>query len=138
MTCRHEKNDPSCSSHRNYREPEPYVAPKPFYPTAPPAPLTPDPKNYAVERVQRVGKHLVMRVKYPNCAACAFEGSKVMVFLNVVESEALLWRQIDPHFRDVGTRQRHEAPHEAPSPAARFPATTMGWADALDYAGRKA
>lgn len=135
MTCRHDKDDENCSSHRNYIPPVP-VEPvwKPTYVTVPP--LTPDAKNYVVERALQVDKHLILRVKYPNCAACAFEGSKVMVFLNVAVIDALLWREIDPHFRDTAKSSR--MPREAPSPAARFPATHNGWQDAIDYARSKA
>lgn len=81
----------------------------------------------------RVGRHLVMKVKYPNCSSCAFEGTKILVFLNISELEALKWRKIDPHFRDP----RRKSTTEAPSPAARFPGTPEGWADAVAYANSK-
>ena len=79
-----------------------------------------------------MGAHLVMKVKYPNCALCAYEGQKVMVFLNVTEAQVLKWRRIDPHFRATKA-----LPQEAPSPAARFPASQEGWRDALDYAAKR-
>lgn len=93
---------------------------------------TPDPDEYTIVDVLRVGSHLVMKVKYPSCVKCAFEGSKVMVFLRVAEVDALRWRRIDPHFRDSKSRL-----NEAPSPAARFPATPEGWTDAINYARTK-
>jgi hypothetical protein len=55
-----------------------------------------------------------------------------MVFLNVTEEDAMMWRKIDPHFRGAKSKEG-----EAPSPAARFPGTAEGWSDALDYAARK-
>jgi hypothetical protein len=82
----------------------------------------------------RIGKHLVMKVKYPNCFKCAFEGNKLMVFLNVTEVQVLRWRKIDPHFRPTPLAS---SAIEAPSPAARFPASPDGWADAIAYARSK-
>jgi hypothetical protein len=123
MSCKHGANDPNCSSHPDYRDPnERYNMPD-----------TPDKKNYSVEAVERVGNHLVMKVKYPNCRQCAYEGNKVMVFLNVTELEALRWRVIDPHFRNTPIK----SVTEAPSPAARYPASPEGWTDALTYARGK-
>lgn len=122
MTCRHEPNDPSCSSHPSYVPP--YRS----------EPKTPDKRNYSVEDVTRVGPHLVVKAKYPNCASCAFEGVKIMVFLNVTENEALRWKEIDPHFRP----KARGLASCAPSPAARFPGSAEGWNDALAYAKAKA
>lgn len=121
MTCRHAPGDRSCSKYDTY--------------TAPP-PATPDKKKYSIEDAARVGLHLVLRVKYPNCASCKFEGNKVMVFLNITELDALKWKEIDPHFRDNKVRSTLSQ-NAAPSPAARFPGNEEGWQDALDYAARK-
>ncbi len=96
--------------------------------------VTPDSSQYDVVAVQRVGQHLVMKALYPNCTKCAYEGNKVMVFLNVTEVEVLRWREIDPHFRAPTTS---ENPKLAPSPAARFPASEEGWQDAIQYASQK-
>jgi hypothetical protein len=95
---------------------------------------SPNPDSFAIEDVEQVGEHLVMRVKYPNCAKCAYEGSKVIVFLDVTLKHAIKWRRIDPHFRDP---RGNLAMNEAPSPAARFPASKEGWSDALAYARGK-
>lgn len=121
MTCRHQPGDSSCSS-------SPYYI-KPYE-----APTIPDYAKYSIEAVERVGSHLVLRVKYPNCSTCSYEGSKVMVFLHVTEAQALNWRVIDPHFIDPNKKQDKS---HAPSPDARFPATAVGWSDALMYARRK-
>lgn len=74
----------------------------------------------------------MLEVLYPNCNKCSYEGRKVMVFLNVSEMTALKWRKIDPHFRDTPTSE-----NEAPGPAARFPASDVGWDDAITYAEGK-
>jgi hypothetical protein len=100
---------------------------------------TPDASRFDIEDVAQVGRHLVMRVKYPNCVKCAYEGLKVMVFLNVGLQDAIKWKRIDPHFR---APIRHAQPltnylRDAPSPAARFPGSSDGWADALAYAKAK-
>ncbi len=123
MTCRHLPDDSSCSSHPMYVSPYRVEEPK-----------TPDATKYEIEQVERVGAHLVMKVLYPNCASCAYEGRKTMVFLDVTEVRVLKWRKIDPHFRDPKLKG---LPTDAPSPAARFPASAEGWADALEYARGK-
>lgn len=130
MTCRHGPDDISCSSHpdnvaRRYAENARDRAAKS---------ATPDAAQYQILDVLRHGKHLVLKVRYPNCARCSYDGQKVLVFLDVTEVDVLRWREIDPHFRDPKTPR---TPAEAPSPAARFPASPDGWADALAYAGRK-
>lgn len=123
MTCRHAPGDPSCSSSPNYVSP--------YRET----PAAPDPKDYSVERAARIGPHLVLKVRYPSCRDCAFEGDKTMVFLDVDEVQALQWREIDPHFRSPA---KSPSSRRAPSPAARFPSSEEGWADALRYAEGKA
>jgi hypothetical protein len=130
MTCRHRKGDPSCSSHpdnvrAHYREEQARAAAA--------LPATPDSEKYSIEDVARFGPHLVLRVRYPNCARCSYEGVKVLVYLNVTEIQVLRWRKIDPHFRD-----KPVSANEAPGPAARFPASKEGWADACAYARSKA
>jgi len=129
MTCRHSATDPSCS--RN----DPYKYASPSYSD------TPDASKYEIVDAARVGSHLILKVKYPNCRMCAFEGQKVMVFLNVTEMEVLRWKKIDPHFRASVQASPAFKPKailsEAPSPAARFPSTPEGWADALAYAQGK-
>ena len=141
MTCRHASGDPACSStqdgwraaeiereHAESRQREREKEQAIVYAS------TPDVDKYELVEVERVGPHLVMKVRYPNCKKCSYEGNKVMVFLNVSESAALRWRRMDPHFRDPALKRE---PHEAAPPAARFPASAEGWADALVYAHRK-
>lgn len=95
---------------------------------------TPDAERYEIVDVERVGAHIVMKVLYPNCRRCAYEGNKVMVFTDITEAQILKWKRIDPHFRAPGDNPTREAP----SPAARFPASDEGWQDALNYARKKA
>jgi hypothetical protein len=98
---------------------------------------SPNPDEYSIERVERIGAHLVMQVRYPSCRACAFEGLKTMVFLKVSEAQDIKWRRIDPHFRGDAKDHATAHPKDAPSPAARFPGTADGWADAVTYARGK-
>lgn len=128
MTCKHQKGDPNCSSHpshpdnpANRREREEDS-------------MTPDKKKYQIVDAHRVGKHLVLKVLYPNCRNCSYEGNKVMVFFNVTELDVLKWAEIDPHFRNP---KASRSSTQAPGPAARFPASDEGWRDAIDYATRK-
>ena len=129
MTCRHSAGDPACSSHpdhpdnpanRRVREIEA---------------RTPDSEKFEIIDVVVISPHLVLKVQYPNCAKCSYEGTKVMVFLNCSTVDALKWRKIDPHFRPYKQGQN---PREAPGPDARFPASEEGWRDAVAYANIKA
>jgi len=129
MVCRHSADDPNCSSHRNYIV-DPYKYPSSL---SSETPETPDSSKYTIEDAKRIGAHLVLKVKYPNCFNCSYEGNKIMVFLNVTEIDVLKWKKIDPHFRDP----KRKAVNEAPSPAARFPGSPEGWSDALAYAQGK-
>lgn len=95
---------------------------------------TPDSEKWTIIDYVRVGNHLVTKILYPNCSKCSYEGHKVMVWLNVTEEQVVRWKIIDPHFRPAG-RVIH--PTEAPSPAARFPASPEGWKDALAFATYK-
>ncbi len=95
---------------------------------------SPDIRSFTVEDGEVIGPHLVLKVKYPNCTLCEYEGCKVMVFLNVDFKVAIKWRVIDPHFRDP---KKFVPTTEAPSPAARFPASKEGWQDAIEYATKK-
>jgi hypothetical protein len=140
MTCRHRSGDPACSSSPagaqraaaySIEAAERAMKAK----LAEVEARTPDADRYQVDEVERVGAHLVMRVLYPNCVKCSYEGKKVMVFLDVSEKDAMKWRRINPHFRDP---TQAVSATEAPPPAARFPANAEGWQDALDYARRKA
>lgn len=117
MTCRHSKGDPNCSSNRSYDLPEP---------------KTPDKKNFVIKEALEVGSNLILKVEYPNCKKCSYEGEKVMVFKNRSAIDALKWKEIDPHFRLEGLTMMETI--VAPSPIARFPASAQGWQDAEDYA----
>ncbi len=106
MTCHHAANDPNCSSNQRHydtsRELETLKAKI----------ATPDSEKFEIVQVEQVGKHLVLKVLYPNCSKCSYEGHKVMVFLNTSPADALLWKVIDPHFRDdkKHAKLRREAP----------------------------
>lgn len=147
MTCRHEHGDPTCSSYPDQIK----HARQLLDGTAPEfakarklldkdnlrrglPPETPDSRNYSIEDIEQVGPHIVVKVLYPNCAKCSYEGRKVMVFLDVRALDVAKWKTIDPHFRDP---QKKLAAGEAPPPAARFPASAEGWADAMAYAASR-
>lgn len=126
MTCKHTPGDPACSSHWAHPNNPANVRAQKL------EARTPDKNNYEILEAARFGKHLVLKVQYPNCSRCSYEGTKVMVFLNISEMEALKWKEIDPHFRDG-----KGSVTAAPSPAARFPASPQGWNDAVEYAKNK-
>lgn len=125
MVCRHMPGDPNCSSSKSYRD---------YYSSGTASNTTPDSSNYEIIDLERVGQHLVLKAKYPNCASCSFEGTKIMVFLDVTEKMVLKWKKIDPHFRESKFSVTET---QAPSPAARFPGSKEGWQDAIAYANFK-
>ena len=157
MTCRHTGNDPNCSAYRGpYGDVDPYekswnaakarndfelkIETERYYqssnslrdyvevkPVTQKTPETPDSKNYEILEVEEISKFLVMKVKYPNCEKCAYEGSKVLV-LEATLAQAIFWNEIDPHFRDGKPTKK-----AAPSPVARFPASAEGWKNAIAF-----
>lgn len=126
MTCRHSAYDPNCSSYKDR-----LASLKADYQREVLSQVTPDAENFEIEEHAIIGKHLVLKVKYPNCKKCSYEGMKVMVFLHCDIGDAIKWRKIDPHFRASGPVKSKK---EAPGPNARFPASPEGWQDAIDYA----
>lgn len=129
MICRHGANDPACSSNRPRDYESSAVAVK--------SSDSPDAYNFEVIDIVQVGQHLVGKVQYPNCRSCAFEGQKVLVWLDVPPLAAVKWKKIDPHFHAKKDGITSVVVREAPSPAARFPASKEGWTDALAYAQGK-
>jgi hypothetical protein len=129
MTCHHAPGDPNCSSHPNHPDNPNNIRVREL------ESRTPDSERYEILDIARFGQHVVLKVKYPNCSKCSYEGVKVMVFFDVSEAQIIRWRKIDPHFRD---NLRNVPVREAPGPAARFPASDEGWLDACEYAERKA
>ena len=93
--------------------------------------MSPDNTRFEVLDAVQDGPYLIMKVQYPNCAKCSYEGIKVMVFEDVTAFDALKWKVLDPHFRDPNETRSER---EAPPPVARFPANERGWQDALSYA----
>jgi hypothetical protein len=142
MTCRHRPGDPNCGSYQAHID----SAKRLLEETK--SADTPDASNFDIEDVKQIGGHLVLKVRYPNCARCAYEGVKVMVFLNTTTIHAMRWKTIDPHFRAPRQPIALDGPadrnlvarlaREAPSPAARFPGNDTGWYDACAYAEHKA
>jgi hypothetical protein len=120
MTCHHKSGDPNCTQTQSRETRGTYTR-------------TPDIEKYKIIQAKQVGPHLVLKVLYPNCSKCAYEGHKVIVFLDVTTEEAIIWNKIDPHFRPVDAL----GPKAAPRPAARFPSDEEGWRDALFYAKYK-
>lgn len=136
--CRHAPGDISCSSHPANVERRNYEYEKDKKEKDLRAKIerefSPDPSDYRIIDAHRVENHLVLKVRYPSCKRCSYEGNKVLVFLNCPESVVLRWNEIDPHFRPKG---RAGNLHSAPGPDARFPASKEGWEDAIAYAESK-
>ena len=90
---------------------------------APPAPPNPNPRSYEVLEAHRVGRALVVRVRYHGCTT--FEGVKVLLYTDVSLEELLAPQHIDPHFSED---------RRLPSPVARFEPSQSGWELALAVA----
>jgi len=116
MTCRHRPGDLSCSR----------------YGYGGNAPETPDVDRFEILDARPAGGDvLVVKVQYPNCLKCAYEGVKILVYEHTTMLDALRWRRIDPHFRSP---EVDPARTSAPPPVARFPGTIHGWNRALAFA----
>lgn len=129
MTCRHKPGDPDCSASREgvarlTAEYEARLRERVIG-------QTPDAEKFEIIDSEDIQHILVLKVKYPSCDKCSYEGTKILVYENVRLKDAIKWRRIDPHFSDSKTRRTER---EAPSPVARFPASARGWKDALAYA----
>jgi hypothetical protein len=82
----------------------------------------PKPDNYTIIRSVKIGRLLVILVKYHDCTN--YEGDKVMVFRCTLD-ELRIQGLIDPHFCD---NKKYY------SPIARFEPTTAGYTNAVDFA----
>jgi hypothetical protein len=132
MVCRHQKGDPNCSSSPGYAygysEGSQEVSRLKEELNSYKAMTGNDYGQYVIRQKHYDKGYLILRVEYPSCSKCAFEGNKVMVFKPQDPLDALGWRKIDPHFRD-----KVSGSNEAPAPLARFPASNEGWKHALAF-----
>lgn len=135
MTCRHGPGDINCTSHHLNPNNPSRLAEQDRERKKYEKSLTPDASKFQIIDAEQVGPHLVLKILYPNCSKCSYEGNKVLVYRDQTALSALRWREIDPHFADPAKAVR---PNQAPSPMARFPASPVGWQDALEYARSKA
>lgn len=149
MICRHSSGDPACGStaggwraaenarehERNARESEQRKTKAANERVAELerrlAALSPDPTAYDLEDIRVVGSCVVVKVSFPNCSSCSYEGRKVLVYENTDALAVARWRKLDPHFRESG---KNKDPKTAPPPAARFPASPEGWERAVEWA----
>lgn len=116
MTCRHDKGDPRCTAQGGGWS----------------LPVTPDKNKFKIVKVHEGEGYLILKVQYPNCDKCAYEGNKVLVFRGIKAVDALFWDELDPHFRPP---RPGKVERIAPSPIARFPSSDQGWADAILFVG---
>ena len=87
----------------------------------------PDPSSFEIERIVGYsgsgGDYTVAEVSYPD--ATTYEGRKIIV-LETSEDEVRDYEEFDPHFL------------ETEPVVARFRPDSEGWADANNYAAKKA
>lgn len=115
MTCRHSPYDPACGSYESNRKRLKQDYEKQFGGEK-------DASQFEIESYEEMTPYLILKVTYPSCKNCSFEGTKLMVFKDVSLLRVMQWKKIDPHFRD----KEPEDKFAAPSPVARFPATAEG------------
>jgi hypothetical protein len=83
----------------------------------------PDPRHFSIEKITKVGKHVVVRVRYPNCQN--YEGEKVLLIRNTTEKQVRAATFLDPHFCESSIHL---------TPFARFEPTEAGWQAAITCA----
>lgn len=116
--CRHGPGDPNCSSNRRTE----YV----YVDKPSKEPKTPDSKKFKLIDIKEINGNLVVKLLYPNCSKCSYEGNKVLVYLNKTIKDFVFWSTIDPHFRE---NKFFPQSTEAPGPDARFPASKVSYAE---------
>ena len=82
----------------------------------------PDPSNFVIEKIESVGKFIIVRIYYPD--STNFEGKKIVVYKDRAISEIIQATKLDPHFCDD---KNHI------SPIARFEPTNRGWRYAVSF-----
>ncbi len=83
----------------------------------------PDPSNWVFEDHFQGKKHLLLKVKYPNCRN-NYEGIKILLFKDITLADILKQKVLDPHFSK--STKFH-------SPFARFAPTEEGWNKAISF-----
>jgi len=81
----------------------------------------PKPDNYKILKLQQIGNHLIIKIKYLDCVN--YEGVKVLVFENCKLTDLTKQKLIDPHFSEN---------KKFKSPIARFEPTEKGWKLAIN------
>jgi hypothetical protein len=85
--------------------------------------VNPDVTNWKINSFLQVGKHLVIKVNYPNCTT--YEGNKICLYKNTQYGDLIKQDVLDPHF---SSDKKHF------SPFARFEPTKEGWKVAISVA----
>lgn len=88
--------------------------------------LTPDATKWELVDFVENGSYFIAKVKFQTCEHAGYGGHKVLVF-KATTKEAILWRQMNPHFIED---PEENTKNVAPVPIARFPASPQGWEDA--------
>lgn len=86
------------------------------------SPPNPNPANFEVLLAQHLGRHLVIKVRYPDCTN--YEGEKILVYKNITYKQLMAQGTIDPHFSENKKKL---------SPFARFEPTDEGWKSARKF-----
>ncbi len=84
--------------------------------------INPDPRNFIINKLERVNEFTILEVTYPNCVN--FEGRKILVLKGMTKEQIKNLKTLDPHF---GTGS-----NTLPI-VARFRPTTEGWKYALAF-----
>lgn len=95
--------------------------------------VAPNPNPFLFEpmEVRQVGRHVVAKIKYHGCPT--YEGTKVLVFLDLDGKVIHETDRIDPHFQEH-PRATLQGKAPSPVPFARFEPTLLGWRAAISFA----
>ncbi len=85
----------------------------------------PNPAHFEVLEAEQVGRHVVAKIRYPDCIN--FEGEKICLYLATTMDALARAKRLDPHFTD-------EVKLGSLSPFARFKPTKDGWNIAVKVA----
>jgi hypothetical protein len=60
--------------------------------------INPDPYNFEVKDIKKIGNYLWVLMNYPNCTE--YNGDKILIYKDISLDRFIKLTRIDPHFRD--------------------------------------
>lgn len=63
-------------------------------------PPNPDPTNFKIRKIEKIGDYLWVLVNYPNCNT--YGGNKILIFKGITIRRLKMYGILDPHFSESG------------------------------------